>query len=191
LNVRESIVTTAMEMFSEKGYRGTTTKEIAERAGCNEVTLFRHFGTKEALFEETVQRFTPPSILPKDLSDLVTGDIRVDLVTIGLKYMEAATEKLPYIRMSLIEMPRNPELARLIAFLPVRMSSNVYEYFLHMREDGKIAEADYGRLTEIFYNMLFQYVLSVYVFDSGVREEGDLEDYVKTCAGLIAEPIAI
>lgn len=36
-------------MFAERGYDSTATAEIAERAGVSEMTLFRHFPTKEAL----------------------------------------------------------------------------------------------------------------------------------------------
>jgi len=186
MSARESIIEAAMAEFSEKGYKGATTKEIAEKAGCNEVTLFRHFGTKEALFEETIQRFTPPSIIPKDLSEAVTGDIKKDLAGIAERYIAAAIEKTPYIRMSLIEIPRNPELARLIAFLPVGMSSNVNEYMLHMHSEGAIKKADFGRLSEIFYNMLFQYVISAYVFESGKRGDDDQRDYINECAEIMA-----
>jgi AcrR family transcriptional regulator len=44
------IVKVAAELFSDKGFRGTTTKEIAERAGVSEAIIFRHFPSKEALY---------------------------------------------------------------------------------------------------------------------------------------------
>lgn len=44
----------ARECFGRSGYRGTTTKEIAEVAGVAEKTLFRHFPTKTVLFEAAV-----------------------------------------------------------------------------------------------------------------------------------------
>jgi AcrR family transcriptional regulator len=186
LSVREAIIQSAMEIFSEKGYKGATTKEIADHAKCNEVTLFRHFGNKEALFEESLQRFTPPSILPKSLSDKVTGDVETDLRNIANEYIDAALQRLPYIRMSLIEIPRNPELARLVAVLPVSMTSNVNEYFIKMHEDGIIPKADFGLLSEIFYNLLFQYVLGAYVFAAQKRAEEDREAYVALAARVMA-----
>lgn len=186
MNAREAIIKSAMEIFSEKGYKGATTKEIAERAQCNEVTLFRHFGSKEALFEESLQRFTPPSIIPKTLSDKITGDVETDLRNIANEYIDAALERLPYIRMSLIEIPRNPELARLVAVLPVSMTSNVNEYFLKMHEDGVIPKNDFGLLSEIFYNLLFQYVLGAYVFAATKRAEEDRIAYVELAARVLA-----
>ncbi len=40
----------AMHVFSERGFRGTTTKEIAQAAGISEAIIFRHFATKEELY---------------------------------------------------------------------------------------------------------------------------------------------
>ena len=41
----------ALELFSERGYAGATTREIAQRADTNEALLFRHFTSKAQLFE--------------------------------------------------------------------------------------------------------------------------------------------
>jgi AcrR family transcriptional regulator len=49
---RERLLAAAGEVFAEKGYRGATTRDIAERAGITEPMLFRYFGSKVALFEE-------------------------------------------------------------------------------------------------------------------------------------------
>lgn len=47
---RGQIVAVAMRLFSERGFRGTTTKEIAHAAGVSEAIIFRHFATKEDLY---------------------------------------------------------------------------------------------------------------------------------------------
>jgi AcrR family transcriptional regulator len=47
---RLQIVRVAMRLFSERGFRGTTTKEIAHAAGVSEAIIFRHFATKEELY---------------------------------------------------------------------------------------------------------------------------------------------
>ena len=49
---RKQIVDVAIRLFSEKGFRGTTTKEIALAAGVNEAIIFRHFTTKKDLYSE-------------------------------------------------------------------------------------------------------------------------------------------
>src|ERR1044071_7406409 len=47
---RQQIAEVAMRLFSERGFRGTTTKEIAQAAGVSEAIIFRHFATKEDLY---------------------------------------------------------------------------------------------------------------------------------------------
>ena len=47
---REQILETAVTLFSQKGFKGTTTKEIAKAAGVSEAMVFRHFENKEALY---------------------------------------------------------------------------------------------------------------------------------------------
>ena len=47
---RLQIARVAMRLFSERGFRGTTTKEIAQAAGVSEAIIFRHFATKEDLY---------------------------------------------------------------------------------------------------------------------------------------------
>ena len=51
----QKIMKVALKLFSEKGYYPTTTKEIASVAGFNELTLFRHFGSKSNLFQATTE----------------------------------------------------------------------------------------------------------------------------------------
>ncbi len=45
----EALLLAALELFEEHGYDATGTAQIARRAGVSEMTLFRHFPTKEAL----------------------------------------------------------------------------------------------------------------------------------------------
>ena len=45
----DKILQAAIDLMADKGYDGTSTKEIAQVAGVNEVTVFRHFGTKGKL----------------------------------------------------------------------------------------------------------------------------------------------
>lgn len=47
---RKQIVVVARHLFSQKGFDGTTTKEIAQRAGVSEAIIFRHFATKQDLY---------------------------------------------------------------------------------------------------------------------------------------------
>ena len=47
---RAAIVKAVRRVFAEKGFDGTTTRELAEAAGVSEALLFKHFPNKEALY---------------------------------------------------------------------------------------------------------------------------------------------
>jgi AcrR family transcriptional regulator len=52
---RRQIIETAATLFSHKGFRGTTTREIAEAVGVSEAMLFKHFATKEELYAAIIE----------------------------------------------------------------------------------------------------------------------------------------
>lgn len=52
--VRRLLLDAARDLFARHDYRSTTTREIAEAAGVSEHLLFRHFGSKAALFREAL-----------------------------------------------------------------------------------------------------------------------------------------
>ena len=51
---RRQIVKVAMRLFSMRGFKGTTTREIAERAKISEATIFKHFAKKEHLYSAII-----------------------------------------------------------------------------------------------------------------------------------------
>jgi len=53
---RQRLLGAAVETLNRDGIQGATTREIARRAGVNEVTLFRHFKSKEQLLRAVLQR---------------------------------------------------------------------------------------------------------------------------------------
>jgi TetR/AcrR family transcriptional regulator len=52
---RRQVVEVAMNLFSKKGFGGTTTKEIAAAAGISEAIIFRHFATKRDLYTAIIE----------------------------------------------------------------------------------------------------------------------------------------
>lgn len=53
---REKLLDAALRVYETDGFRGATTRRIAEAAGVNEITIFRLFGSKAALIDEALRR---------------------------------------------------------------------------------------------------------------------------------------
>ena len=52
---RQQILELATELFARQGFRGTTTREIAQRVHVNEAIIFRHFPTKDDLYWAVIE----------------------------------------------------------------------------------------------------------------------------------------
>ena len=72
---KELILDASLEVFTEKGYNLATTLEISKKAGVSEMTLFRHFQTKNNLFIATIRQAIGESIID-DISIDIDRDFR-------------------------------------------------------------------------------------------------------------------
>ncbi len=55
---RAQIIDAAIALFGRHGFKGTTTRALAEAAGVSEATIFKHFPTKDDLYASTFERRT-------------------------------------------------------------------------------------------------------------------------------------
>ena len=65
--IRLKLLDAAARVYAETGFRGATTRRIAKEAGVNEITLFRHFGSKARLLHEAIvcaAVASPAALLP-------------------------------------------------------------------------------------------------------------------------------
>ena len=56
-DTREQIRVVALEMFAERGYAGTSLREIAERLGVTKAAVYYHFPTKEDILASLLEDF--------------------------------------------------------------------------------------------------------------------------------------
>jgi AcrR family transcriptional regulator len=101
------IFSAAINILMSLGYDGATTKEIADKAGVNEVTLFRKYESKAGLFKKAIEHQLADTPLDKIV---YTGDLEGDLLTIVEAYVETNETYGDIIPIILIELPRNPDL---------------------------------------------------------------------------------
>lgn len=66
LSTQQRILNATGELMCHHGYKGTTTKMIAEAAGVNEVTIFRYFKNKEGIILELIKEIDPSMTPVKD-----------------------------------------------------------------------------------------------------------------------------
>ena len=97
---RSQILAAAMELFSERGFHGARTRELARRAGVSEALLFRHFPTKEALIRAI-------------LANVTDRYLRMEAKIRGAPPREALISLADLVLSSLLE---NPAVFRVVFF---------------------------------------------------------------------------
>jgi AcrR family transcriptional regulator len=113
----KAILEAAIVLFAEKGFSATTTRQIAQAAGVNEVTLFRHFRSKQELFHkilEEIKRLYPPLIEERQAEAADPQQIITD-----------------FCRFTLRRMVQAPHLVRLMLYA---MLDEVHELREHLIE---------------------------------------------------------
>ena len=110
----DSLFEATVAVFAEHGYRATTTREIAKRAGINEATLFRRYGGKAALINAALTHALAGSPFARLA---VTDDVTADLVALVRAYAETSQTYGGAVMTLLAEVPRHPELREAMAAL--------------------------------------------------------------------------
>ena len=134
MNVRDQLLAAAAQVYAEAGYRGATTRRIAQIAGVNEITLFRHFGSKEALLHEAITR-AGAEMASLALPDLPTDPER-ELIDWAHGQLIHMVERRSLIRTCMGEMVEHPDIISSIDKPPVRAAAVLARYLGRLRERG-------------------------------------------------------
>ena len=110
MDVREQLLEAAVKVFAIAGFRGATTRRIAQEAGVNEVTLFRQFGSKEGLILEAVlravARLQDESVLPQ-----VPIDPAAELLDWTTRHFEFVLRNNRLIKAAMADAQSHPDMA--------------------------------------------------------------------------------
>jgi len=130
---RPRLLNAALEEVAERGLRGATTRRIAERAGVNEVTLFRHFGSKSTLVAEALRSaaegFRSAAARP-------SGDLERDLTELALAYWEFVGANRGAMVWLLPELSRDPALGDARGAVMGSAFASLLGFFRHYQQTG-------------------------------------------------------
>ena len=136
MNTRTEILNAACGVFARHGFRGSTTRRIADAAGVNEITIFRQFGSKEALIREAMQHLTHSaalSTLPK-----TPVDPQRELTEWSESFIQHLRLRSSIIRKSMSEIEERPEMCECASYVPRQASSDLCDYLTALKEQGAI-----------------------------------------------------
>jgi AcrR family transcriptional regulator len=135
---RERILDAAKKVYAQYGFRGATTRLIAIEAGVNEVTLFRTFGSKAALFEALMQAHVSQSPIPHLPDNAVDPEREMtEWCAAVLRHMR---ENNALIRTSFGEIEERPEAAISMCEGPNCAAMILTDYVLRLQSTGLAAD---------------------------------------------------
>jgi AcrR family transcriptional regulator len=165
---RAQIINVSKQLFSQKGFNGTTTKEIAQASGISEAMIFCHFSSKE---------------------DLYTAIIDQRIQEVGNAYSEEAIQARDDVkvfgdlaRFILEKTSENPTMLRLLYFsaLEGHQLSDIFysnheikkvmklvDYIQLRISEGAFCDVDPVLVARAFTGMFYTYVTAQHLFDAG------------------------
>jgi AcrR family transcriptional regulator len=163
---REQILDGAMRLFARKGFRGTTTREIAKSLNISEALMFRYFPTKKALYRAIIQKKTDGSeemFLPKEA--VQTKDDRKVFRSIASYLIAKNSEDPTFMRLIQYSALEGHELSRI--FFESRAMGNTRLLTQYIRQ--RIKEAAFKNVSPLlaaraFIGMILFYVQSQEIY---------------------------
>lgn len=133
-DVKDALLKAALKLFAEHGSRGATTRRIAQEAGVNEVTLFRHFPNKQALLHAALESFadqTPYLRLPDTPQHLAA-----ELDAWARDHHKHLYKLRALIRTSMGEFEENPEQCKRAMCVSVSIANELTDYITTAQRAG-------------------------------------------------------
>jgi AcrR family transcriptional regulator len=183
---RQRLLEGAARVFARDGIAGSTTREIAREAGVNEVTLFRHFQTKERLIAAVIgENFGVQAVQAQQQPSTSGADLRADLTEHARRYEQLLKENLPLIRTMIGEVQHHGDHERQVfkaIFRPLR-EALVARLQRAQVESQLVADVHPEILADLFGGMIFTGVLRCN--SSHVKLEYSTGSYLAAAVDLI------
>ena len=125
-----SLISSAASLFAAKGFKGTTTKEIAKAAGVSEALVFKYFPTKRALYTAILAEKAPLSELLSAVEEFARKRDDHRVFTLIASYR--------------IRPGTDPTMLRLLLFSAL--------------EGHELADMFFGKQHRVFYDYLAGYI---------------------------------
>jgi len=171
---RLQILQTAVDLFSQRGFKGTTTKEIARAAGVSEAMVFRHFATKDELYgaildnkgcQDGVHKFPweENKVLQQAIED---KDDKAVFYNIAFDALNKHQQDVAFMRLLFYSALEEHELAdRFFHEFIERVYDFIGGYISQRQKDGEFRKMNPRIAVRAFLGMLIHHSLNNILWD--------------------------
>ena len=154
---RAQILDVALKLLAERGYRDTTTLEVARRSSASKETLYAWFGNKTGLFQALIEHNAEPFL--QALHQHLDRDAPVEAALTGFGRTMAAhllgDNAVAILRAAISEAPSDPSLANSLSGLvsePIHAA--LVRYLVQCRARGLLHVEDPDEAADAFVALL-------------------------------------
>ncbi len=171
---REQILLIASQIFSQKGFNGTTTKEIAEQVGVSEAIIFRHFPSKQALYSAILDNKTTELMQPLWLKCeelMLKKDDREVFVTLAAQILEVIHKDTDLLRLIFYSALEKHQLAKDFVETTARQVREPAVIYIKQRiADGDFRSIDPVLAARFFFSLVMQWALGRDLFQENDKQ---------------------
>jgi len=190
-NTKDKIIEAAYNCFSEKGYIATSTKEIAKEAGLSEITLFRHFGTKEAIFDQVIRKYSILSDLKKLNININNYSLEDILFFVGKRMYLTLLKKKKLIRILFSEINKYPgRLSDVYENLIKDIDELFINILLKKKQDHPLRDIDIAISVKGFIGMVFSYFQTNEIFLNKTISDDELDRVIRCFVSIFLKGIS-
>jgi AcrR family transcriptional regulator len=182
------IIEAAVEVFSEKGYAGSSTSEIAQRAGVAEGTIFRHYKTKKDLLLSIVSPMMSKLIAPfvlnnfKEVLESNYPSFEDFLYAIMMNRLNFVRKHHKIIKIMLQEIPFQPHLqAEFKQQIGTQVFQRLSTIVEHFKSKGEIIERPSQDLLRFMASSMIGLLATHFILmpDQPWDEEQEIRDTIR------------
>ncbi|WP_040982574.1 TetR/AcrR family transcriptional regulator [Oceanobacillus jeddahense] len=166
-----AILEAATDLFAEKGYAGTSTSEIANKAEVAEGTIFKHFKSKKGLLLAVVSPMMVKWLAPmikKDLNKVLDQEFEYiqDFIRAMIENRKEFIKKnLPMLKILVQEIPFHPDLKeKFIEYVGNDIFDKLREIVKYYQDKGQLADMKTDTIIRTVATSILSYIVARYVF---------------------------
>jgi AcrR family transcriptional regulator len=157
---RDKIIEASLKLFTEKGFKGATTKKIASEAGVNELTVFRYFGSKENILREVIlSRHLYLEHTIETLKKTLKYDPEIDLQLLSHLYFDSLLENINFVMTELNEFDMDSDINTLMSQIPLDLKAFLFDYFEELKRRKIISDLDSEFASTMFMSLNIGFLL--------------------------------
>jgi AcrR family transcriptional regulator len=190
---REQLLTVAMKLFAERGFDGTSTREIAEAAGINEALIFRHFASKEELYSAVVADVVASSSSRRNLREWLSSDLddRSVITGVAARLLDRTSDDAALTRLMLFSALRRHECSNQVFRSYIADVYRLLEDFIRARvESGRFRAVDPTVAARAFLGAIVYQFLDAELFAATGTHEIDTESVAEEIAEMWLEGVS-